>query len=79
MARTTLLLLSILSAAHECSNQKTTSRISDQSDRAGHNSSPIQLATSVSGKRSQTNSLSNHGSDRRSLSKSGLDFRKGDI
>lgn len=79
MARTTLLLLSILFLLPTNAAIKKLQVEYLTTYRAGHNSSPIQLATRVSGKRSQTNSLSNHGSDRCSLSKSGLDFRKGGI
>lgn len=80
MARTTLLLLSILfllptnAAIKKLQVEYLTNPIGLDITVPRFN-----LATSVSGKRSQTNSLSNHGSDRRSLSKSGLDFRKGDI
>ena len=65
MARTTLLLLSILFLL--------------PTNAAIKKLQVEYLTNPISGKRSQTNSLSNHGSDRCSLSKSGLDFRKGGI
>ena len=74
MARTTLLLLSILFLL------PTNAAIKKL--QVEYLTNPIGLditAPRFSGKRSQTNSLSNHGSDRCSLSKSGLDFRKGGI
>ena len=79
MARTTLLLLSILFLL------PTNAAIKKL--QVEYLTNPIGLDITAprfswqleSAERSQTNSLSNHGSDRCSLSKSGLDFRKGGI